>query len=244
MDASDWKAHLYRTYVSSGQARDSNTSAEEHFRAPQAHLMSIVRRHFPLDRTTPIVDIGCGHGALLYFLRQAGYENLRGVDTSKEQAALAQRLGIAGVECGDAMAFLRAQPDGSLGVVCLFDVLEHLTRAEAFALANEVSRVLRPDGRCIAHVPNAEGLFGMRIRYGDLTHEQAFTKKSVEQMFRSLGFHGIDCFEDKPITHGLKSLARRVIWESGTLPFRLLLTAETGTSGFILSQNFLFVARK
>jgi hypothetical protein len=63
-------------------------------------------------------------------------------------------------------------------------------------------------------------------------------------MFRSLGFSGVDCFEDKPIAHGVKSLARRVIWDAGTLPFRLLLTAETGTRGFILSQNFLFVARK
>jgi SAM-dependent methyltransferase len=244
MDGSDWKAHLYQSYVSSGQVQDSNTSAAEHFRSPRAHLTAIVRRHFPADRKTPIVDIGCGHGTLLYFLREADYENARGVDTSAEQAALAQRLGVPGVECGDAMSFLRALPDGAVGVVCLFDVMEHLTRAEAFAMAEEVRRVLAPEGRCIGHVPNAEGLFGMRIRYGDLTHEQAFTKKSVEQMFRSLGFDGVDCFEDKPIAHGLKSLARRVIWDAGTLPFRLLLTAETGTRGFILSQNFLFVARK
>ena len=244
MDASDWKAQLYRSYVSSGQVRDCNVPAAEHFQAPRAHLTSIIRRHFPADRKTPIVDIGCGHGALLYFLQKAGYENVRGVDTSPEQAELAQRLGVPGVVCGDAMPFLSGLADGSMGVVCLFDVMEHLTRAEAFALADEVGRVLRPDGRCIGHVPNAEGLFGMRIRYGDLTHEQAFTKKSVGQMFRSLGFRGVDCFEDKPIAHGLKSLARRVIWEAGTPPFRLLLAAETGASGFILSQNFLFVARK
>ena len=244
MDASDWKAHLYQSYVSSGQVQDSHTTAAEHFRAPRAHLTSIIRRHFPADRQNPIVDIGCGHGALLYFLREAGYKNVRGVDTSAEQVELAQRLGVSGVECGDAMAFLGGLADGSIGVVCLFDVMEHLTRPEAFALAHEVSRVLTPDGCCIGHVPNAEGLFGMRIRYGDLTHEQAFTEKSVGQMFRSLGFRDVNCFEDKPVAHGLKSLARRVIWETGTLPFRLLLTAETGTSGFILSQNFLFVARK
>lgn len=244
MDASDWKAHLYQSYVSSGQVRECNSTAAEHFRAPRAHLRSMIRRHFPANRKTPIVDIGCGHGALLYFLREAGYENVRGVDTSSEQAELAQRLGVPGVECGDAMAFLRGLSDSSMGIVCLFDVMEHLTRAEAFALANEVSRVLKADGLCIGHVPNAEGLFGMRIRYGDLTHEQAFTKKSIGQMFRSLGFRGVDCFEDKPVAHGMKSLGRRVIWAAGTLPFRLLLTAETGTSGFILSQNFLFVARK
>lgn len=244
MDASNWKAHLYGSYVSSGQARDSDTSAAEHFRPPRAHLTSIIRRHFPADRSTPIVDIGCGHGSLLYFLREAGYTDLRGVDTSEEQVALAGRLGIAGVQCGGALGFLRELGDSSVGVVGLFDVLEHLTRAEAFEMAQEVWRVLAPGGRCIGHVPNAEGIFGMRIRYGDLTHEQAFTAKSMGQMFRSLQYGNVECFEDKPIAHGLKSLARRVLWDAGTLPFRLLFTAETGVSGVILSQNFLFVARK
>lgn len=244
MDGSNWKAHLYRSYVSSGQARDSDTSAAEHFRPPRAHLTSIIRRHFPAERSTPIVDVGCGHGSLLYFLRQAGYTNLQGVDTSEEQVALAGRLGVAGVLCGDALGFLRGLGDSSVGVVGLFDVLEHLTRAEAFELAHEVGRVLAPGGRCIGHVPNAEGIFGMRIRYGDLTHEQAFTKQSVGQMFRSLQYSGVECFEDKPVAHGLKSLVRRVLWDAGTLPFRLLFMAETGASGAILSQNLLFVARK
>jgi len=131
-----------------------------------------------------------------------------------------------------------------MGVVCVFDVLEHLTRADAFELAQEIWRVLAPGGRCIGHAPNAEGIFGMRIRYGDLTHEQAFTKQSVGQMFRSLQYSGVECFEDKPLAHGVKSLVRRVLWDAGTVPLRLLFTAETGTSGVILSQNFLFVARK
>lgn len=244
MDASNWKAHLYRSYVSSGQVRDCETSAAEHFRAPRAHLTSIIRHHFPAERSTPIVDIGCGHGSLLYFLREAGYTNLRGVDTSEEQVALAGRLGVSGVQCGDALDFLRGLEDSSMGVVCLFDVLEHLTRAEAFELTHEVWRVLAPGGRCIGHVPNAEGIFGMRIRYGDLTHEQAFTEQSVGQMFRSLQYSDVKCFEDKPVPHGLKSLVRRVLWDAGTVPLRLLFTAETGASGAILSQNFLFVARK
>jgi hypothetical protein len=39
--------------------------------------------------------------------------------------------------------------------------------------------------------------------------------------------------------HGVRSLVRRVLWEAGTLPHRVLLAAETGTWGSILSQNLV-----
>jgi hypothetical protein len=63
-------------------------------------------------------------------------------------------------------------------------------------------------------------------------------------MFGSLQFSAVQCFEDKPIIHGAKSLLRRVIWEVGTTPIRILNMAETGASGAILSQNLLFKARR
>ncbi|MGC2298192.1 MAG: class I SAM-dependent methyltransferase, partial [Acidobacteriaceae bacterium] len=182
------------------------------------------------------------HGALLYFLGRQGYSNVHGVDGSREQVEFARQLGIAGVELGDAESFVRSRESESADVVALFDVLEHLTRQEAFDLLTEVRRVLAPGGICIGHVPNAGGIFGARIRYGDLTHEQAFTASSVRQMFGALRFGKTECFEDKPVIHGVRSLVRRILWELGSAPIRLLSIAETGGGGAILSQNLLFVA--
>jgi hypothetical protein len=61
-------------------------------------------------------------------------------------------------------------------------------------------------------------------------------------MFGALRFGKTECFEDKPVVHGVKSLIRRILWELGSAPTRLLSLAETGGSGAILSQNLLFVA--
>jgi hypothetical protein len=61
-------------------------------------------------------------------------------------------------------------------------------------------------------------------------------------MFGALRFGKTECFEDKPVVHGIKSLVRRFLWELGSAPVRLLSLAETGGSGVILSQNLLFVA--
>ncbi|PIP43376.1 MAG: methyltransferase, partial [Deltaproteobacteria bacterium CG23_combo_of_CG06-09_8_20_14_all_60_8] len=59
-----------------------------------------MRQHFPVDKGVAILDLGCGHGALIHVARELGYRNLRGVDGSPEQVAAARRLGIEGVEAG------------------------------------------------------------------------------------------------------------------------------------------------
>ncbi len=140
---SNWKQIVYQSYVSSGHIRSRGATAEEHLRERRAYCETIIRRHFPRDRSSRILDVGCGHGALLYFLGQEGYSNLQGVDGSGEQVELARQLGIAGVELADAQDYLRSRGSESADVVALFDVLEHLTRQEAFDLLTKCGASLR-----------------------------------------------------------------------------------------------------
>ena len=112
-------------------------------------------------------------------------------------------------------------------------------------LVDEVCRVLRPGGRWIIHTPNAESPFGMRVRYGDLTHELAFTRTSLAQLLSS-GFSQVSCYEDQPVPHGLKSAVRWALWKVFRTLLRLYVAAETGDSGrdAVFSQNLLCVAFK
>jgi hypothetical protein len=122
------------------------------------------------------------------------------------------------------------------------DILEHLSPQETLDILDGVHRVLKSSGRLIAHVPNGEGLFAMRVRYGDFTHTQAFTQQSISQVLKACRFDQIGCHEDKPLVYGLKSFVRRVLWDLLTVPHRLLLAAESGTFSGILSQNLLVTA--
>jgi 2-polyprenyl-3-methyl-5-hydroxy-6-metoxy-1,4-benzoquinol methylase len=244
-----WKERLYDAYASSGQAaprrvRDDAATADEILRPQAPHARQFIARYIPADRRARIMDLGCGDGMLLHFLGRAGYQNTFGVDLSSEQTARARRLGLHQVQQGEINRVLDDTADASVDVVLLMDVLEHLTRDDLFRTLDSVLRVLRSGGLCIAHVPNAEGLYGMRVRYGDFTHEQAFTAKSSAQVFRTIGFSEVSCREDAPVVHGPTSLTRRLLWAVGTLPHRLLLAAETGGTRFFLTQNLFIKATK
>ena len=206
----------------------------------------MIAAHFPSAKNARIFDLGCGNGTLLYFAREAGYKSIYGVDTSSEQIEQARLLGFSEVRQTDAFTFLATVAAESYDVIAAFDIIEHLNRAELLRLADEIYRTLAPGGRWIIHAPNAEGFLGSRIRYADLTHEQAFTRESVEQLARAAGFRSVECFEDAPIAHGLKSVARLFVWKVARGLLRLFFMAETGDTGrnAIFSQNLLAVVRK
>ena len=247
----EWKRRLYDAYVSSGQAAprplaETHPDASPHqvFAPFAPQTRHFIARYVPPARNARIVDLGCGDGMLVHFLLDAGYTSVTGLDLSQQQVARANRMGLWQVRQGEIDSYLARTPAESVDVVLLVDVLEHLTRSELFNVLDGVFNLLSRHGTCVAHVPNAEGLYGMRVRYGDLTHEQAFTAKSAEQLFRTIGFQQVTSHEDRPVVHGVTSLVRRGLWEVGTLLPRVLLAAETGTWGAKLSQNLVIRAVK
>ena len=240
-----YRSRIYRQYVN---ARDQSlaplTLSELAPREP--YLRKLVLQHFPKDKDASVLDLGCGHGALLHVARKLGYRNILGVDGSPEQVAAAKLLGIDDVKQCDLMHALELQEDGSLDVVIAFDVIEHFTREELLPFVDQVLRVLNVRGRWIIHVPNAESPFGGRMRYWDLTHELAFTRTSLSQLLLSSGFGEVRCFEDMPVVHGTKSAVRWLLWKMFRSVLRLYIAAETGyaSNEHIFSQNLLAVALK
>lgn len=237
----DYRKRLYDSYVRShlGAVELENRLA---IRAP--FLRKVVNNHFPTDRKAHILELGCGYGALIHYARALGYTNIQGVDVSPEQVAGAKRLGIPGIAQGDLFETLRNIADNSLNVVVTIDVIEHLSKDELMGFTDEVFRVLARNGRWISHQPNAASPFFGRMRYGDLTHQLAYTAESISQLILAIGFAEVKCYEDAPIIHGITSLVRRILWlllRSGLHAYVLI---ESGISNELFSQNFLSVAKK
>jgi 2-polyprenyl-3-methyl-5-hydroxy-6-metoxy-1,4-benzoquinol methylase len=238
----DFKARLYERYLTE-QVRFSAETIQLALAQRAPYLRRMIASCLPPDKSARILDLGCGYGGILHFLREAGYSNIAGVDVSPEQIDLAQRLGFEDVHCQDLRTFLDQIVDGAYNVVIAFDILEHFTKPELLALTDELHRVLTRGGRLIVHVPNGEGIFSGAILNGDLTHELAFTRSNLRQLAGASSFRVVAVEEDAPVAHGLHSLIRLLTWKIGSLFFRLIAVAETG-AGFRdrpLSQNILAI---
>ncbi|MBS1665954.1 MAG: methyltransferase domain-containing protein [Bacteroidetes bacterium] len=232
------KEVFYDKYVSSGQA--GHTDAVE----SESTYYDFLNKLFfsQKDRGIKILDIGCGSGGFLLYLKSKGFGNLYGVDVSREQVDLAKKRGDLNIQEGDLIGYTEQAEPAFFDVVIAKDIFEHLTLEELYRLGKALKRVLKAGGTIIGHVPNANGIFGMKIRYGDLTHVHAFNEKSLNQLFKALGFQAVSVIEDKPRSAGfIKNMVRRALWELLTFRYRLLHYIETGEKKIVLSSNISFL---
>lgn len=241
-----YREKVYKFYSTQRHNRLSPLNTDG-FQPRAPYLKMLIKKHFPEDKKANILELGCGHGAFQYYIQQAGYSNSIAIDCSPEQVREAHRLGLKDVILCDIGEYLKSVKAGSVDFIILFDVLEHFNKEEISGLVDEFYRVLTVNGKVLAHVPNAEGFSGNFMRQWDFTHEIAFTRQSIAQIFISSGFSSISVYEDKPVPHGLASFFRYVLWELGVRQiFKLFRIIETGgcDPNAVFSQNFLAVVRK
>jgi len=201
----------------------------------------------PRDKSIRILELGCGTGAFLKLLREEGYQNILGIEIGEEQLSVAKRLGIREkIIQADILNFLKNKNKEKYDVICAFDVLEHFTKDELMELLELIYSSLITSGIFIFRTPNGEALFSGRYRYWDITHELSFTRNSLNQVLKAVGFREVIVYPCKPVIHGIKSFIRRVIYEVYEKFFKLYLIAETGSykENFILTQNLWGIARK
>ena len=239
--ATEPRRRLYDSYFATYYGAD-HAPPDELSPSVRAYFDQHLGPHLPADRGAAILDVGCGFGGLLMHLRDRGYTDVRGVDVSPEQVAMAHRLGLSGVTLGGAAEYLADRRE-ELDLVCAIDVLEHLERQELLQVLDAIHAALRPSGRLVLQVPNADGPFAGRMRYFDLTHERAFTGKSIAQALRAAGFSRVGIHPVRPAVHGVPSAIRWALWQVIRLGLTGYLAVETGVlRGHVLSQNLVAVA--
>lgn len=234
---------IYENYATSkGKVPEDSVDPKTWFQARLPRVRLNIEKYIPTNSDTSVVDLGCGQGVYVWALGRLGLDDVVGVDVSSEQIAIARALGIEKVVEDDIEDFLCKRSDGDTDVVLAIDILEHIDTEHLLPILKEVNRILCPGGRFVVHVPNAGGIFGARVRYGDITHQLAFTRNSIKQLFRIAGFSRIDCYEERPVCNNVIGCLRKIYWILASMPIRLLYLAETGDASQIMSQNMTVVA--
>jgi SAM-dependent methyltransferase len=242
----NYRKKIYK-YYANASGYDLAPSTVQGFNQREPFFKYIINEHFPKEKSINILEIGCGHGAFGYFIQKHGYKNYVGVDGSASQVIEAQRLNVENIKSVDLVEYLKNTQSNSIDLLIAIDVIEHFNKTELSDLADEFYRVLSANGSVITHQPNGASPFVGAIRYGDFTHELAFTHTSMSQIFLSSKFSSVRSYEDSPIVHGLKSYIRLFLWNFLVKPiYKFSLVVEAGgvEKNIILSKNFLSVIRK
>jgi hypothetical protein len=87
--------------------------------------------------------------------------------------------------------------------------------------------------------------FAGRYRYGDLTHEIAFTPRSIKQALKTVGFVSVTAREVVLPGDNVVRILRRVAWQCIRLGLVAYLAVETGEyKDHVLTLNLIAVADK
>jgi 2-polyprenyl-3-methyl-5-hydroxy-6-metoxy-1,4-benzoquinol methylase len=140
----------------------------------------------PLAGAT-ILDVGCGSGKLVRFLRSRGL-NACGLEASRVlyDHFLAREAGFYQNLVED----FGVDPPRCFDVVMAFDVLEHV--AEPVSFIRQLARLLPTAGHLFVSTPDvrsvAARLFGRHWHYYDRYHLSYFSRRTLEQAAANEGF--------------------------------------------------------
>jgi 2-polyprenyl-3-methyl-5-hydroxy-6-metoxy-1,4-benzoquinol methylase len=203
-------------------------------------------KYYPLissySKESPILELGCGRGYMLEYLKKLGFTNLKGIDISEEQVKISAAKGF-NVEVADALNFINFSRK-KYKIILGLDFIEHFKKEELLVLSRKIFDCLEEGGIFLFHTPNGQTILSADMIYGDLTHLTILTPNSAQQLFRAAGFSDISFFESGPVPKNLFGVVRSILWKLIKLAYNCIRLVESGNTQKILSQNFIAVAKK
>jgi len=101
-----------------------------------------------IETNTRVLDVGCGDGTLMQFLKNNKQIDIRGIEISKNNVQQCIGKGLTVIE-GDAEKDLSQFPDGSFDFVILSQTLQAFLNPEKV-----ISELLRVGKKAIVTIPN------------------------------------------------------------------------------------------
>ena len=182
---------------------DIHTRARNDLAERNLHWLKVLLKYrLPPAR---VLELGCAHGSFVALLRQAGYD-ASGVEMSPWVVEFGQKAFDVPIYLGPVETL--TIPTGSLDVIVLMDVLEHLPNP--VATMSYCLQLLKPDGLLLLQTPQykEEMNYAALVKTnGDfleqmksVEHPYLFSERSVARLFQQLGAEHIQ-FETAVFGH-------------------------------------------
>lgn len=219
-----FRSKLYSKYNSSLYGGKNKTDFESWYESFEREYSDIL----PNNKHASILDVGCGMGHFVSYLRHKGFQNVIGVDHSAEQVKCCLSAGLPVIQIDDVFEFLKSQKN-TFDLIMMSDVLEHFDKDEVVQVLEDLRDALKEGGALVLRVPNMSSIYGLHGRYIDFTHEVGFTESSLNQVLMCTGFTLIRIRDNKiPFGFAPKRFARWLLFWMWRKVLNLIFLIEVG----------------
>jgi 2-polyprenyl-3-methyl-5-hydroxy-6-metoxy-1,4-benzoquinol methylase len=241
----DYRQRVYQRYISTHFGTGGKFEFQSNYPFFEKYYRINYLKHLPADRKARVLDIGCGMGQFLYFLRANGYENHLGIDASEEVVDYCRSREF-NVERAEAREHL-AQHRETYDAIIMNDIVEHFTKQELFDLIQACHEALRPDGVLIIKTANgAHPFMGAHSLSVDLTHELLLSEESLSQLLHVFEFRAIQALPLQAYIHAHNPvhLICRVVAGCLSLFWRFMYRFYGRTETRVFTKSILAVGKK
>jgi len=217
---------------------------EDEFRGSAESVAARVRAYVPIFQgASRVIDLGCGRGEFLAALQAEGIE-AAGVDANPDMAAAARDQGLD-VAAGDALAYLQACADESIGGLIATQVVEHLEPSYLLRLLDAAARKMRAGAPIVIETINPGcwlAFFSSYIR--DFTHVRPVHPETLQYLLRASGFERVELRYSAPVPDHMKmktvDLPAEVLSSSEPLAVAVTGVAHTINANAVVLNNLMF----
>lgn len=163
------------------------------------------------DPAMSVLEIGCGTGIFLRYLKARGFTDVTGLDSDAGLAPVLDDLDGFAIHLTDGASFLAGCPDARYDRVALFDVAEHLSPAKLKDLMLAVRRVLKPGGRVVLRSPNCASPWGLKMQFDSFDHVTPITAGRLRELAAATGFDFVTAVGGQIGGTGLRRLAEKAL---------------------------------
>jgi O-antigen chain-terminating methyltransferase len=154
-----------------------------------------------MNKYSPILDIGCGRGEFLQFMKNNNFSAI-GLDLNGAMVESAKSKGFEAFET-DALSYLSKRKKQSLSAITGFHLVEHIYFSDLLELFTECYRTLNDEGFVLFETPNPENLTVGAFRfYYDPSHLKPIPPKLLQFCLSYVGFRKVEIMPLHPEIEG------------------------------------------
>lgn len=208
----------------------------------EAYWENRIRKFLPKSKDARFLDLGCGNGDFLLYLKKLGYNNITGVEYSEEMKSISEKT-VSGIRIvySDATEFLKTSTD-EYDFILTAHLLEHFEKSKVLETFHAARERLSKGGQFVVFTPNFASPFGLMISWGDFTHITHFSGPAMAQLAGMSHFEIGYIGGNGPVPFGFSGWLKSLLWRMILKPIgKLIFSNGSRNYGNVVDPELMAV---